>query len=390
MNILFLFSSPDGDIFLTPKDLEKPLFLFPSMQHPFLKLGDYFNAAQAFLLEHNLESFLNTLQPREEKRSPEERIRKLLIRSEKQGALYHVASVEIEGKSVSAKFSLVAAMTEKSREALEREYNTLTFLNKMHPSCGLPNAYCKGNQDIVHGRQTESLSFLLEEWLEGYHEWHVSRDGTGKQCLRVWDQEKGYYTASEKLFFQLFRQAARILTLLYDPETSRQVRPWHHAAGDFVIGNLADAPTARLTTARGYEPLLRLPGQGPKKILGNLLFFFLDMGLRMRLDRLDGEGQVTWIEGNILPAVTEGFFSAIETMTDEGYFTETVARDFLALLTSFSPAELIAAFEPLVEIYREGDPEELGLIIEHLPGHVEELSSITEKFPLSNRVSWSQ
>lgn len=386
----FLFSSPEGDILLTRKDLEKPLLISPSLPHPFLTLRDYFDAARAFLHEDNLAFFLNTLQPRQEKPPREEQIRKLLIRSEKQGALYHVASVEVAGKQMCNRYSLVTALTEKSRDLLEREFNTLAFLNRMYPSSGLPKVYFKGDRDIVRDGQKETLSFLLEEWLEGYHEWHVSRDGTGNQHLCVWDQEKGYYIASERFFFQLFRRAARILTLLYDPKTSCQVRPWHHAAGDFVIRTREREPSVRLTTARGYEPLLTLPGQGPNKVLANLLFFFLDLGLRMRIDRLDGVGEVTWIEGNILSAVTQGFFEAVKIMIDEDGCSKTVARDFLDLLRSFSPAELLTAFQPLLEIYRDGPREELELILEHLPDHVEGICSVTEKLPLPDRVSGSQ
>jgi hypothetical protein len=389
MIISFLFSSPDGDISPSAEDLEKPFLISPSMPHPYLALGDYFNAARSFLLEDHWDGLLNASHDQTGKPCREEEIRKIIIRSEKQGAFYHVASVEIEGREISRKFSLVAAMTEKSRAVLERECETLGFLHNRRPSSTLPRIYFRGDRDIVRGNQKETFSFLLEEWLEGYHEWHVTRDGTGRQYLNIWDQGKGYYTASDKLFFQLFHQAARTLTLLYDPETACQVRPWHHAAGDFVIGNLKDEPSIRLTTARGYEPLLTLPGKSPEKTLANLLFFFLDMGVRMRLDRLDGVSEVTWIEGNILAAVMEGFFAALNTMIHEGYFRETIARDFLDLLKSFSPPELISAFEPLIETYQQGGQEELTIIMENLPGHVEELCSLKENFALSNPPSGS-
>jgi hypothetical protein len=387
----FLFSSPEGDISLTQEDLERPLLISPSTPHPFLTLGDYFNAARGFLLEDHLACFLNALhRPPQEQPPREDQIRTLLIRSEKQGALYHVASVEVEGKGTCAKFSLVTAMTGKSKEALKQESITLSLLNRKHPSCGLPQVYCMGDREIVRDSQKKTLFFLLGEWLEGYHEWHMLRDDAGKMYLQVWDQQQGYYTAGKRLFFELFRQAARTLTLLFDPETARQVRPWSHAAGDFIIRNAKGTPSVRLTTARGYEPLLTLPGHHSKKNLANLLFFFLDLGLRMRLDRLDGVGEMIWIEGNILPAVTQGFFEALTMMIDQDSYSKTIAGDFLDLLRSFSPEELTSAFRPLLEIYRDGGKEELRLIKKHLRGQVEELSSIIEKFPVSDRVSGSR
>jgi hypothetical protein len=389
MIVLSLFSSPTGDLSPSREDLEKPLRISLSTAHPFLKLLDYFQAARAFLLEDHWDSLLNALQSQRGKGSPEEPVRKVILRSEKLGALYHVASVELEGEGLYHKFSLVAAVTEKSRAALDREINTLALLNARCPSCGLPRIYLRGHRDIIRGSQKETLSFVLQEWLEGYHEWHFSRDDTDKQHLCVWDQEKGYYTADGKLSFQLFRQAARTLTLLYDPETSCRVGPWHHAAGDFVIGSQDGEPHVRLTTARGYEPVLSFPAEHPERDLANLLFFFLDMGLRMRLDRFDGVGEVVWIEGSVLSAVMEGFFEALGTMSNEGIFKGTVAQDFPDLLKSFSPAELITVFEPILESYRRGAQDEMKAIMEHLTDHVTELCSIRERFPLPDPASGS-
>jgi len=386
----FLFASPKGDIPLNRDHLQRPLLTAPSTPHPFLTLGDYFNTALAFLLEENPDDLMDTALSRRQKHSRGEPITKLVIRSEKQGALYHVASVESAGNQTNQKYVLITALTERSRYALERESETLSFLNRKHPSSGLPTVYCKGDRQIVRGSQKETLSFLLGEWFEGYHEWHVSRDSLRKQFLCIWDQDKGHYTAGEKLFFELFRQAARTLTLLYDPETASQVNPWHHAAGDFVISTRGSEPSVRLTTARGYEPLLTLPAHTPNKTIVNLLFFFLHLGLRMRLDRLDGVGEIDWIEGNILDAVKKGFFEALAMMADEGRFGKTIAHDFLELLRSFSPSELIASFKPLLEIYRERDEEELKVIRKNLQGHVEELFSAIGRFPGSTRVSGTQ
>ncbi len=389
MMILSLFSSPSGDISPSREDLEKPLLISPSTAHPFLKLTDYFQAAQAFLFNDHRDSFLDALRDGNGSCPQEKNIRKVTIRSEKQGPICHVASVEVEGESLCGKFSLISAVTATGRKALEREFQTLTHLNRKCPLAGLPKVYFKGTMKLTSGAEEEDLSFFLGEWFEGYHEWHLSRDRDGNPYLCIWDLQDGHRAASEKEFTEIFRQASRTLTLLYDPETSYRVHPWHHAAGDFVIGNQEGEPRVRLTTARGYEPLLTLPGQCAENSLANLLFFFLDMGLRMRLDRLDGVGEAVWIGGGILLSVMQGFFEGLKTVIDEGYFKKTVAWDFLDLLKSFSPSELIAAFEPLLEIYRRGAQDEMRIIMERLPGHVKGLCSIREKFPLSNPVSAS-
>jgi len=375
----FLFSSRDGDIFPAREDLDQPLLIAPSTAHPFLKLKDYFQAARSFLSEEDHQhALLKAVKDQMSNgRLREKDIGSVVIRSEKQGALYHVASVEVEGARIWSKFSLVSAVSEKGRDALGRECNALIFLNDRHPSCGLPRVHFRGDRPVFRDGQEETFSFLLEEWLKGCHEWHISRDGAGSQRLCIWDQERGYYFADEEVFFQLFRQAARTLSVLYDPETGCQVRPWHHAAGDFVIRSDQERETCvRLTTARGYEPLLTLPGQGPENQQANLLYFFLDMALRMRLDRFDGVGEVAWIEGNILNAVMAGFLEGLEVSAHEGRCNKGASRDFLRLLRSFSPQELLTAFEPLLEIYRHGAEDEFMIIEEHLTVHVEELCSI--------------
>jgi len=389
MIVLLLFSSPSGDISPSREDLNKPLHVSLSAAHPFLKLEDYFQAAQVFLFEDQWESLLDALPDSNGTPLQDRDIRSVKIRSEKQGPLYHVASVAVEGESLLHKFSLISAVTQNGRKALEREFQTLTRLNQNCPPGELPDVYCKGTVKVAKGEKKDSISFFLGEWFEGYHEWHLSRERGGVPCLRIWDLQDGHRAATCEEFREIFQQASRILTRLYDPDTSNQVRPWHHAAGDFVVGKRDGATHVRLTTVRGFEPLLGLSGSAAENPLAHLLFFFLDMGLRMRLDRIDGVGEVSWIEGNILSAVTEGFFEALKAMSRDGYFKETDAWDFLDLLKSFSPAELITAFQPLLEIYEKGAHEELSVIMEHLTSHVKELCSIRDRFPLSNPVSGS-
>ena len=109
------------------------------------------------------------------------------------------------------------------------------------------------------------------------------------------------------------------------------------------------------------------PAQGTASVLGKAY---------TRLDRFDGVGEVAWIEGNILNAVMAGFLEGLEVSAHEGRCNKGASRDFLRLLRSFSPQELLTAFEPLLEIYRHGAEDEFMIIEEHLTVHVEELCSI--------------
>ncbi len=389
MKITFSFSSRPNDIPVTSPQLNQSLLLSPGKPHPFLKLGDYFHAVEHFLLENCLDTFLGLLDITTPHDTWKDMIQELVIRSEKQGALYHVSSVEAHLDQVRHKFSVISAVTETGRKALEKECRTLNHLRRKCTLAELPVVYFKGTLRIGHGAEGEALSFFLGEWFEGYHEWHVTRGRGDHPDLCIWDLCDGPRPATREEFSEIFRQASRTLTLLYDPGTSCQVHPWHHAAGDFVVGKREGKAHVRLTTARGYEPLITLPGKHPENNLANLLYFFLDMGLRMRLDRLDGVGEVVWIDGAVLPAVMGGFFEALRDLPDEGTFKETVARDFRDLINSFSLAELTKVFEPLLEIYRRRERDELKVIAEHLTGHVKELCSLRDKFPSSSPVSGS-
>ena len=79
------------------------------------------------------------------------------------------------------------------------------------------------------------MSFLLEDWFEGYHEFHISKDNEGKQQLKLWDFDHGYKNLSQEQSFEIYKKASKILTLYYDLEDFSQIFPWHHAAGDFVV-----------------------------------------------------------------------------------------------------------------------------------------------------------
>ena len=79
-------------------------------------------------------------------------------------------------------------------------------------------------------------------------------------ALIVWDGAATPTLLRESTNGILLRQAAMILTACYDPVTTEQIFPWHHAAGDFVIRCDKDTLSVRLITARGLVPVDR-PGR---------------------------------------------------------------------------------------------------------------------------------
>ena len=159
---------------------------------------------------------------------------------------------------------------------------------------------------------------FLGEWLVGFHEFHLTRGGPGGETRVVlWDPENGNRILGHDQVKALYAQIAMVLTHYFNVSTAECIRAWHHAAGDFVVNLAGDTPAARLVTAREYRPLLQLEatpaGRSVKRLLEALLVFFLSLTIRMRLDRLDGVGEIAWagpvaVEGalaGVLEALTE-------------------------------------------------------------------------------------
>ena len=176
MIIKFLFSSPNGDIPIGPKELLTPFKITPSENHPIMTLGDYFSAIKNFILKDNRKSLSPLLNEELEKTVDLDPINKILIRSEKHGAFYHLASVEIFIDNQSIKLAVSTAVTEKGKRWLNREYDLLKYLGNTFKLPYLPKVHFKGDTDWNTEKDKASLSMFLAQWLEDYYEWHLSKD----------------------------------------------------------------------------------------------------------------------------------------------------------------------------------------------------------------------
>ena len=381
MIVQYLFSSPQGDIALVPDALAKPYKITPSIDHPFLTLGDYFKAIEEFLLKDQAQSLLTLLQDQLDRRFHLDQIDKVFIRSEKHGSLYHLASVEIFIDRHRLKYALNTAVSEKGKAWLDHEYGLLRRMGETFNLPYLPRVYFKGELERKTETKKESLAMLLAEWFEDYHEWHHSMDENDKaQKLRIWDQRCGHRFATEEESFEIYKQASKILTLYYDIQSFRQIYPWHHAAGDFVV-RVGDVKTdVRLTTARGYGPFMGFGVEEDINPLVALIYFFLNLSIKMRLDRLDGIGEAVWAGGYSVHAALEGFLEALHIMESEGRYDLGKLEDLLSILKSFTHEELHALIHPLLEAYQEEDPGDLMLIEKNLKDHTEQLFRVIQRF----------
>jgi len=375
MMVQYLFSSSEGDVPLDEKTLDRAFLLDPFEAHPFLTLRDYFKCIQRFIMDR-----VEVLAQKSIASLTADRIDEILIRSEKHGTLYYVASVEITGHDTRRKFAISTAFSKPRRALLLHEVATMKFLNQHFSYDYIPKVYLASEVVCSNPKGSEIVVMSVAEWLEGYNEWHLTVDQDGKQAVLIWDMEKGNRRASSDEGRSIFREAARILTFYYDPKNYRQIYPWHHAAGDFVVKCVAGATQVKLTTARNYLPLISFPTQADTNRVTAFLAFLLNMTVQMRLDRIGGVGEPVWAQEQFVRPCLEGFFSAVQTMTSEGRWNLGEGSNLLTLLKKFSSEELHRLYDPLMASYREEKPEDFDVVQRNLETHVSTLWKALQAF----------
>jgi hypothetical protein len=223
------------------------------------------------------------------------------------------------------------------------------------------------------------MFFLLEEWFEDYHEFHITGTGKDGQQVKLWEYNKGDRLLTRARSFEIYRQAAQILTLFYDLKDFRLIYPWHHAAGDFVV-KIADNDQidVRLTTVRGYEPFMGRDKDGMVNPAVALFYFLLHLSIKMRLDRLDGVGDVVWADDSCVDATVNGFLEGLGRKNDLMNCCGSVGS-FLMLLKSFTKDDLIKTAVPVAEQFEQ--TSDYLVIQEHLKDHVESLYLTLQNCP---------
>lgn len=373
MKISYCFSSSKGDVPVDDATLDRPFVLEPFREHPFMTLRDYFFAVQRFLLHEEgkpLAALLASLWGQHVK--PEE-ADTILIRYEKYGTLYQIASVDVAVRDQRIKFAVSAAIAAEARNALDQECDLLRRLHSMTGLPYLPLAYWKGTVTVRKEAETETLLMVLSEWFEGYHEWHFSKADDGTERVVIWDMGGGYRFASEVETYEIIKQAARILTLYYDPESGRRIFPWHHGAGDFVARTSGNAVDVRLVTARGYVPVPLSPMDGPPDPLQAFILFFLETTVKMRLDKHEGMGESTWADASVLAAAIDGFFQALKTKEHSALGTGIRADDVRRLLGLLGETGLRALLHEHITDYCEPGSSDHSVALNHLDEHASDL-----------------
>jgi hypothetical protein len=377
MNFQYLFSSPNGDIPVAGVELDRSLHVNVSEITPDLVLEDYFESIKELLLADNAKILTSVIAEMLGIRLTPERIAAVEIRCEKVGTLYHVASLTVRCEGGPLKLCVTTAINDEAIRCLEREATYLVFLaDTCHLTC-LPKVFYKGEVVRHTSKGDATLSHSVQEWFEDYHEWHLSLDDSGRQRITLWDMARGYRTFSLGEGAEIHQQAAKILTLCYDFRTGRQINPWSHAAGDFVVKVGERSFSVRLTTVRGYEPLPLFREERSFDPLIHISFFLLNLTVRMRLDRLDGIGSVLWAESSILHPVVSGFFEALSSKEVEDRYAAGDRERIREAIESFTEDKIRTFLLSLLDHF---SGEEKAVVEKHLEEHAHDLAHTMRRF----------
>jgi hypothetical protein len=378
----YRFTHEGHDVVLGQGDLCHPFLLDPSTAHPSLTLQDYFSSIERFVLQNQGQFLLQSLRRQLKREVGLGEIRRMVIRSEKHGAFHHVCRLELRLAADSVPLAVYSAVTEKGRGSLAREFETLNRLNRSFSPGYLPAVYAMGEWLQPDAHPEFKGLFVLAQWLEGYHEWHFHSAGArGTYAPCIWDTQEGVRFVSPEERFEIFKQAARILTLYYDVASGSQIRPWSHAAGDFVVKCSHGGLDVKLSSAREYGPALRFDESEKPKPLIALIYFLLDLSIGMRLDRCEGTGRVVWAGRQDLAAAITGFLDGMATKGEAKSGLLGPARDLAPFLRMFVPDEFMKLCSHLKEAYTCMDSETLDVVSRNLASHCEELCQILREVP---------
>jgi len=335
--------------------------------------GEYFDAVHSFFEQDGCKMFCGVLAQCLQQTILSGDIQEIRIHLEKHGEFYHPARIETDVVGQTFSFVLNVAVSDPGKKRINGEFHNLKRLNSEFTESFLPQVYSIG--EVSSGRR-KTFNMFLGEWLKDYHEFHISRQTSGNQRkVWVWDDRNGRYFLSHEQTLRLFRQAARIMTCYYNVATFEHISPWHHAAGDFIVRRDQKNIDLKLITVRGYAPLFEdlndhAPGaRNAEQILQALLLFFLKLSIWMRLDRVDGVGELMWSNPGAVQSTLAGAFDGLAQKPADPNLPDAIDTCFKYYLSICTPQDLFELSESILQTFHPAAPE-IPLIKQNLAGHV--------------------
>lgn len=371
-------NTPDGLLPVTAERARLPLPGGPDSKQSCLSYGPYLDAVSQFLSNDSFHALQTALSLHLNKRSISlHEIKRIELISEKHGALYHVVRLKAHLASESCSLAVNVAAQPEQQAFLENEYELLRELGRNFDHTFLPVPYLKGETNY-HDDQNGHLSLKLfvAGWFEDYHEFHLTyHKDIAVPVISMWDSGSTSSGLHKEQSLSLYSRAAAILTHYLDGRSFQQIYPWHHAAGDFVVKRQGTEVDLRLITVRDYRCLLP-PGPNFKDVWIAIVHFFLNLSLRMRLDRLDGTGDLAWAGPDCLPGILAGY---LQSWTQKALQHPHLppSNEVLNVLRSFNPQEWL----PLAQLVMEDglvEADEVEFLLPRLKDHVAALTKVVK------------
>ena len=322
--------------------------------------GDYFQAIRSYFLKDGVQHLQSALTPSGPTNTPPPSPEQIEVVLEKHGEFYHPARIRVASPVESRSFVLNVAATPVGHECMTNEIQALQKVAPRLQKGSLPEIYGVGQVENPNG---QTFRMFLADWFEDHHEFHLSVDpADGRPGIIVWDTRGAPFFLPKDAKADVYAQTAYLLTRAYDFETTRQIYPWHHASGDFVLRPPAKGLDLKLITVRQYAPTLgAADGQDVdmESRLMAAMVFFANLTLRNRIDRLDGTGELAWADDSTVAATVSGFKRAM----DEGPLS-----DLVPLLRSYDLDDWVTLLSAVAEQYRLM-PAEDALLDRHIEGH---------------------
>ncbi len=337
---------------------------------------DYFTAVRIFLEQDKLDVITRAISQNTGWNVKPSAIKEIQIFLEKHGAFYHPARIEANLAERTVKFVLNLAISDTGRRFIRKEYRILKQLNDKFPFSFLPKVYGQGSV-FIKSKKSETEMFL-GEWFDEFNEFHISIDpADGRYKIKVWDYQHDptYLTMdqTQKLYFNV----AKILTCYYNLSTFEHINSWHHGAGDFILKHKNNVIDLKLITARDYRPLLKSESGTDKQddvglIFEVLLIFLLKLLIRIRLDRIDGVGDVVWADTIAVQSSIKGFFDGLTLQAQYGLAMDGIDNYFLQHITAYSHNDLIDLNRSIVRTCYLKTPD--SFVVQHnLEQHVQDV-----------------
>ena len=339
--------------------------------------GEYFEAVRTFVELDDFKIFAGVMAGLLQQTIEASEIQHIRIYLEKHGEFYHPARLETDLAGRTFHFVLNVAISDTGRNILSREFYNLKRLNAEFPGSYLPRVYTMA--EVAAGKR-KAFSMFMGEWFHDHHEFHISTDASDSRLkICVWDEKNGHFYLTDQQTAALIRQAAGIMTDYYNVATFEHISPWHHAAGDFIVKIDKDAVGLKLITVRNYAPLFRRlenqnsdRGDDVEYILQALLIYFLKLSIKMRLDRLDGVGDIVWLDEIVVKNTVLGVFGSLAKKPPLSILPDALDVCFKHYLSVYRQEDLLEFSETILPTLGSTPPE-IQIIKENLADHAHSL-----------------